>query len=109
MALPLVTQTQLVEEISEATGQSKSDVRVTLAALEDVLKDSLKDCKRVKVAGVTVEPKLRKASKARMGRNPQTGEAVKISAKPASVKIKARVSKQLQEVAPSTKKLASKS
>lgn len=105
MALPMATQVQMVEEIAEETGYAKGDVRHILAALEEFVLREIGDSRRVKIAGVVIEPKLKKATKARMGRNPQTGEEVKISAKPASVKVKARVSKKIQEAAPSVKAL----
>lgn len=89
--LPLVSQAQLVEELADRTGQSKSVVRVMMAALEDCVVAALENSERIKVAGVLIEPKLKPASKKRMGRNPRTGEDVQIPAKPASVKLKARV------------------
>jgi len=109
MALPLISQTELVERIADSTGYTKSEIRVVLAALGDEITHAIKDCTRVRVAGlVTVEPALKKATKKRMGRNPATGEAVEISAKPASVRVKARISKALQEQAPSPQKLRRK-
>src|SRR5262245_60752961 len=105
MALPVITQAQLVEQISETTGFSKSEVRVFIAALSDEVNEAMKNCQRIRVAGVTVEPTLKKATKKRMGRNPQTGEEVEISAKPASVRIRARIARALQEQAPSVQKL----
>jgi nucleoid DNA-binding protein len=105
MALPLMTQTQLVDRLSQATGYSKSEIRVVMIALDDEVTSAVNDCRRVKVAGVTIEPALKKASKKRMGRNPQTGEEVEISAKPASTRVKARVSRALQDSAPSVVKL----
>lgn len=105
MGLTLIKQTELVENLSERTGYSKGDVKHFLVALEEEVQDAVRNCNKVKVAGVQIEPKLRKASKARMGRNPQSGEAVKIAAKPASVKVAARVLTTLKNAAPSVKKL----
>ena len=103
----MVTQAMMVDEIAEATGQSKGTVRVMLQAQEDVVIWALENAQRVKVAGIQVEPKLRPATKKRMGRNPATGEAVEISAKPASVVVKARVLASLKNRVslPSTRKL----
>lgn len=111
MALPMVTQPELVENISDSTGFSKSDVRVFLTALEEQIVGALEDGCRIKVAGVQIEPRVKKATKKRMGRNPATGEPVQIAAKPASVQIKARVLAQLKNKVklPSTKKLAARS
>src|SRR5215471_9062030 len=87
MALPLVTQSELQARISEETGMAKINVRDMLIALENVVNDAIFNCERVKVAGVTIAPAVKKATKARMGRNPQTGEEVAVAAKPASVRI----------------------
>lgn len=105
MALPLVTQSQMVEEISEETGFAKGEIRHMLTALTEFVEGHIAVGNRVKIAHVTIEPKLKKARKKRMGRNPQTGEAVQIPAKPASTTVKARVGKTLMEKAPSVKKL----
>src|SRR4051812_17594696 len=105
MALPMVTQAQLVEDLAEATGFSKGEIRNVLSALDERVADALGSCERIKVAGVQIEPKLKKATKKRMGRNPATGEDVQIPAKPASVRVHARVTKGLKEKAPSVKSL----
>ena len=105
MALYLMTQTELVDELAESLGWSKGDVKHFLSELEEIVKLNLKDCIRTKVAGVVVEPKLRAKSKARMGRNPATGEPVKIKAKPASVRVAARITKPLKDNAPTVRKL----
>lgn len=108
MALQKLSQVELVEELAEETGWSKSDVRAFLDALSSVIQNNVSDGIRVQVAGILIEPKLRKAAKARMGRNPQTGEAVKIKAKPASVRLKAKPVAPLSKIdLPSPKKLAS--
>lgn len=91
MALPMVTQAELVEDMAERTGWSKGDVKNFFAQLEECVIANLEDGNRIKIVGVQVEPKVRPKSKKRMGRNPATGEAVEIAAKPASVKLKARV------------------
>lgn len=101
MALPILSQPQLVDEISYETGFSKADTKLFLTALNEVVASKVGDCQRVKLAGVIIEPALRKATKKRMGRNPATGEDVEIAAKPASVRIKATATKPLKEAAPS--------
>lgn len=105
MALKLMTQTELVNELADRTGWTRSDVKHILAELDEVVQDNLKQCVRTKIAGVVIQPKLRKKQKARMGRNPATGDPVKIAAKPASVRVVGTVSKALKEHAPSVKKL----
>jgi nucleoid DNA-binding protein len=106
MTLPLVTQPQLVEALAQETGYSKSDLRHMLKSLDDVVCDAIADCKRVKIGTVVqIEPKLRKAQKARMGRNPATGEDVQIDKKPASVRIAARILKPAKDAAPTVNQL----
>lgn len=105
MGLSTMTQTELASELAERTGWNRSDAKRVLVELETIVAESVGACVRVKVAGVVIEPKLKKASKKRMGRNPATGEEVEIAAKPASVKVKARALSGLQGAAPSTKKL----
>lgn len=105
MALPKWTQTDLIEELVEKTGFPKGEVKHFLSALDECVEGAIKNCERITIAGVTIEPKLKAARKARMGRNPQTGEPVKIGAKKASSDVKARVSKSLREKAPSAKKI----
>ena len=105
MALTMMSQVELVEELADRTGWTKSDVRQALQSLQEIVVENAKACIRTKVAGVVIEPKLRKATKKRQGRNPQTGDAVTIKAKPASVKIKAKIVKPLSDATPSVKKL----
>lgn len=107
MALPLVTQNDLVTELAEETGWSKGDVRNFLDALAMIVEGNVKDGYRVKLPfGVVVEPKVMPARKKRQGRNPATGEDVMIPAKPASARLKAKIVKPLADVKlPSVKKL----
>jgi len=104
----MLTQTELIGELAEETGWSRSDVRRFLDGLGVVIENNLKEGWRVKVAGIQVEPKLRPARKKRKGRNPATGEEVMIAAKPATVVLKTKPVKPLTDVKlPSTRKLAS--
>lgn len=105
MALPMWTQTEIVDHLAEVTGFQKGQIRHVLAAQAELVQDVMANCERIKIAEITVEPKMRKATKKRMGRNPATGEEIQIAAKPASVVIKARVGKKLQEQVPTVQKL----
>lgn len=105
MALPVRSQATIVSNIAEETGFSKGDVRAFLNALEEEIISAINDCERPRFCGLTVEPVLRKKTKARMGRNPRTGEEVEVEAKPASVRVAVRVAKALKEQAPTVKKL----
>jgi nucleoid DNA-binding protein len=105
MALPMTTQPELVEKLAYETGFSKADTKLLLSSLGVVVESIMQDCERVKLAGVIIEPAMRKATKKRMGRNPATGEEVEVAAKPASVRIKMTATKPLKDAAPSVQKL----
>lgn len=101
MPLPLVKQTDLISEIAEESGFSKGEVKRILVELEASIIYHVGECHRVKIGNLLqVEPKVKAKSKKRMGRNPQTGEAVEIAAKPASVRVAVRILKPLKESAP---------
>jgi nucleoid DNA-binding protein len=106
MALYLITQSELVDDLAETTGFPKGEVKHMLSAIQEYVAREVGKGNRVKIAGIVVEPKLRQATKSRMGRNPQTGEPVRIKAKPASVKLRAKVVAPLSKTRlPSAKKL----
>ena len=72
---------ELVEAIAEKTGLTKADANRALEATFEVITKALKKGERVPVAGFgTFNVSKRKA---REGRNPQTGAAVKIPARKA--------------------------
>ena len=79
MAAGRMTQTQLVRALAEATSTSNKTARAFLDALAGTA------VKEVKKVGQFVVPGIGKLvrvdRKARMGRNPATGEAIKIPAK----------------------------
>jgi nucleoid DNA-binding protein len=100
-----VTQAQLVDAVSETTGYSKSDVRHVLQSLDDVVIELLANAEKVKIGQlVQLEVKIRPPRKARMGRNPATGEAVKIAAKGAAPVVRARILKRAKDATPSLQK-----
>jgi DNA-binding protein HU-beta len=88
--MPL-TQSQLVGEIAERAGLSKSDTKAALEALEQVVLDQLGEAEKVRIGGVVqLAVRVKDATGPRKGRNPATGEEITIAAKPASVTVKAR-------------------
>jgi DNA-binding protein HU-beta len=106
MALPMLTATEMASELAERTGVSKTDVRHVLDELHNVVIEQLGFCQRVKIANIVqLEPKIKAKRKARIGRNPATGEDVKIAAKPAEAVVRARVLKPGKDAAPSLPKL----
>jgi len=74
-----MTKTQIVRALAEQTGTNN---KTAAAFLENLANTAIKETKK---NGVFVIPGLgrlvKQNRKARMGRNPQTGEAIKIPAK----------------------------
>jgi DNA-binding protein HU-beta len=88
--MPL-TQSQLVGEIAERAGLSKSDTKAALEALEQIVLEQLGAAEKVRIGGVVqLTVRVKDATGPRKGRNPATGEEITIAAKPASVTVKAR-------------------
>ncbi|HTO26627.1 MAG TPA: HU family DNA-binding protein [Gaiellaceae bacterium] len=99
--MPL-TQTQLADEVAERAGATRADAKRILTALEEVVLDQIGAAEKVKIGSVVqIEVRVRPATKARPGRNPATGEEIMISAKPASVAVKARPLAKAKAAAPS--------
>lgn len=68
----------LVNAMAEKTGLSKKDTEASLNAFIDVVSDALTEKDKIQLVGFgTFETRERAA---RTGRNPQTGEELKISA-----------------------------
>ena len=87
-----MTKSQLIANLAEATAMSKKEVSNFMDKLADVVH------KEVKKAGECIVPgfgKLVKAKrKAREGRNPATGETIKI---PAKTVVKFRLAKAVKD------------
>ncbi len=96
----VMTKSQVVSHLADKTGLQK---KATVAVLEELVNLATKECKS---GGQFVIPGLGKAVKAhrkeRMGRNPQTGEPLKI---PAKTVVKFRLAKAFKDaVVPPKKK-----
>jgi DNA-binding protein HU-beta len=87
-----MTKSQLVQKLAEATELSKKQADVTLLALVELTVGTVKKGEPVKIPGLGTFRKVQ--TKARMGRNPQTGEAIKI---PARKKVRFSVAKTFKE------------
>lgn len=102
--MPL-TQTQLADEVAQRTGMSRTEAKNVLAALDEVVLEQIADAEKVKIGSIVqLEVRVRPATNARPGRNPATGEEITISAKPASVTVKARPLAKAKAAAPSVEK-----
>ena len=94
-----MTKAQLVAKLAEAGGVSRKQADDLLNAMIDTVVKSVKKGESVKITGLGIF-RLRKM-KARMGRNPQTGEAIKI---PARKKVGFSVAKTFKEAVLGPKK-----
>ncbi len=73
-----MNKTELVAAMAEQAGLSKKDAEAALKAFTDVVSDELKNGGKVQLVGFgTFEVSERPA---REGRNPRTGETMKIAA-----------------------------
>ena len=90
--VPTVSLKQLAAEIAEAHGMSKKDSQAVLDDLVSRITKHLKKGIRIRLNGLGILQVRKRA--ARMGRNPATGEAIKIKA---SKKVAFRPSKELKE------------
>ncbi|MBR4890616.1 MAG: HU family DNA-binding protein [Clostridia bacterium] len=73
-----MNKTELVAIVSEKAGLSKKDADAAISATISAITDALKKDDKVALVGFgTFEVRARAA---RMGKNPQTGEAIKIAA-----------------------------
>src|SRR5438445_3261210 len=104
-----MTQTQLADAVAEKAGLSRADAKKAIAALEEVILGEIGNAEKVKIGGVVqLDVRVRPATQERPGRNPATGEEITISAKPASVAVKARPLAKAKAAAPSMQKAKSK-
>ncbi len=100
-----LTQTQLVSEVADRSGLTKNDAKAALTALEEIVLEQLADAEKVRIGGVVqLVVRVKEATKPRQGRNPATGEEITISAKPASVALKARPLAKAKAALPSVQK-----
>jgi nucleoid DNA-binding protein len=94
------TKTQVMAQIAERTGLTKTQATEAYAALVDVMAASLRRHKEFTVPGLFKVRVVRKpAREARPGRNPFTGESIMIKAKPASNAVKVRALKGAKDMA----------
>ncbi len=87
-----MTKSQLVQKLSEASEISKKQADGVLQALVNLTVGTVRKGEPVKIPGLGTFRKVQ--TKARMGRNPQTGEPIKI---PARKKVRFSVAKTFKE------------
>ena len=87
-----MTKSQLVSRLADTGGMGRKQVDELMNSLVDTIVKNVKKGENVKIPGLGIF-RLRKM-KARVGRNPQTGEAIKI---PARKKVGFSVAKTFKE------------
>ncbi len=98
------TKTQMLAEIAESTELSKKQVSAVIEELSDVIERHIKKraCGEFVLPGLLkISTVKKKATKARKGLNPFTGEETMFKAKPASIQVKVRPLKKLKDMAAS--------
>ncbi len=88
-----MTQAQFYSDVAEKAQLSKAQVRAVFEGVEDVITKKLKNEGKIPLGGLGYAKLVDR--KARMGRNPQTGEPVKI---PAKTVIKINPSKTMKDI-----------
>lgn len=89
---PTITLKNIAAEIADSQELSKKQMNAIMEEIVDHLVKNLKKGNRVRLAGLGILQVRKRA--ARMGRNPATGETIKI---PAKKKIAFRAAKELKE------------
>jgi len=90
--MPVVTLKHITAAIAEKQELPKKQVQELLEGFIENLTKNLKKGEKIRIPGLGIFVVAKRA--ARMGRNPATGEAIKIKA---SKKVRFRVSKDLKE------------
>jgi DNA-binding protein HU-beta len=90
--VPTIPLSKVAAELAEKTGMTKKDATGALDEFISLVVKHLKKGNKVRVTGLGIFQV--RARPARMGRNPATGEAIKIKA---SKKVAFRVAKDLKE------------
>ncbi len=87
-----MTKSQLIEKLAGASGLPKRQADSVVQELVGIIVGAVRKGDPVKIPGLGTWKKVK--TKARMGRNPQTGEAIKI---PARTKARFSVAKSFKE------------
>lgn len=94
-----MTKTQLIQKLADAAEITKKQAGAVLDELVNSTVASVKKGDPVKIPGLGIFRKVQ--TKARMGRNPQTGEQIKI---PARKKVRFTVAKTFKDTVLGVKK-----
>jgi DNA-binding protein HU-beta len=93
-----MTKTELIQLLADATSSDRKSAKVFLEGLTGVVEKTIKKGGEVPMKGLGKFKVVKR--KARMGRNPATGEAIKI---PAKTVVRFTVAKALKDLVKKTK------
>ena len=96
--MPKMTQSQLITELSTKNGLSKAQVKGFMLSLTDL---AYREAKKGEFVVPGLGKLVNQKRKARTGRNPATGEAIKI---PAKTVLKFRIAKAAKDAVLGAKK-----
>lgn len=74
-----MTKAELIAQVYEKVGFSKKDSSELVELIFEMIKESLTNGEKIKISGFGNF--IVRQKRARMGRNPQTGESIEISAR----------------------------
>jgi nucleoid DNA-binding protein len=93
------TKSEIITQIADKTQLTKKDVGAVFDELNAVIKKSLKSASEFSMPGLMKVRVVKKpATKARLGKNPFTGEEIMIKAKPARKTVKVTALKGLKDM-----------
>jgi nucleoid DNA-binding protein len=93
------TKSEIITQISDKTDLTKKDVGAVFDQLNAIIKKSLKSANEFSMPGLMKIRVVKKpATKARLGKNPFTGEEITIKAKPARKAVKVTALKGLKDM-----------
>ena len=96
-----MSKTQILTHLATETGLTRTQVGAVLDELEVLIMRHIKkrSVREFTLPGLLKVAAVRRpATKKRMGRNPATGEAVEIAAKPATTVVRLRALKRLKDM-----------
>lgn len=95
------SKSEIIGAIADETGLTRKEVSAVFSSLGDLVERHMKRRGSgeftIPDTGVRIRRVRKPARKARTGRNPATGESIRIPAKPASVGVKLTALKALKE------------
>lgn len=95
------TKTQIITAIAEDTGLSRKEVASVFTSMSNLISQHIQNRGSgefsIPDSGIKIRRIKKPRTKARMGRNPATGESIKIPAKPAKTVVKLSALKALKD------------